>query len=1492
MEASNAADIKQGITDLWKNLQCPICLDVMITPVSTKCDHLFCKFCMMKLLENTKQKKADCPVCKAKITKRSLQESPGFQRLVSGLQHMIQAYEHDRSLNDVSGISHQKQQSVVIDAEATKHPHSVSSGDIADTELDNVKNVIHDDPPASHSSTVAAQHGFARLMGFENSSPLTTENEGLDSGLGDALPALENKMSCSTPDYLESLETEFSEVAEKVTSAHKTRGKKSVTPSENALSSPSLTPDEEQHQPLRKSSRKKKIKKHSEPDNILNQKQKKSLEKVAEWLMKVPLTEDSVESEKIMRGSFDSNDSDSGSSTSTVDVRKHTGDMNPKGAERAEALEDQVFGAVYKRKRRGRQTTSLSLNHFVKPQTQCPSKEIHPKKVSKWRKKSNLKNCEQLQMTEQVDNISNSVLNETQQKVTELDDEMNIINKEEELKSLPENNNNNDNDEVVCAVSDTEPNQPKRKSKKMHNTLHMVDSDLANAKSESTGKKKTDKKKGKNRLKSVRMSKPLDLVGVQNGEYSSDEVPKIKPEEVQVHIENYPSSEDQGTPAMRSIRRSRRLQHFTAEVQESHRKARAPANAQIAGEGSSLVKQSEEVNSCTLDDDKTSHKNGNMKNAANKNGCVYDQDVEGIENLESHDRTATEAITAVKESIAGVPNVETASEASKSCCVPVVLNSTSPTTATLTDPAALESNSPKALFPITAHLENAHLETSACENKCTEMEKEEDKNDSELDTEQLLRSFKATKRKSFHLGGPKVKRSHCSFDEENLQDIEVEENCHVGSRFESAVNQINTKETDITKQEVLKDTENSCCSDLIPPSYLSVLNKQKYRLNPEKALKEMAVEKSDQVVDGSMPDSSWSVEDGAGNCISSALSPNKVSKRAKESPHRSAVPQVVDSGLRFTGIGLSEGEECEELPSHHCQIAESQLDCTRSDSGKMKHIEDNILMDNSATATKYCSVNTVEPLANAEFSLTPSGLVTPAVKMINEATVSSRGGGKLSAHSPIKSGTRKRRRAQRIESSSESDSSGAKEELPTLSQILRASAWPSAVSPGVLAEDEERSDKANQREGACVTADAEEQLSHPPACHSPDCMNSSQVSVDLFGTPKECHAPVNDTSVSMESSQFSSEILVTQQKMEMQKELVRLEKLMALVSEVLQEKEDDSASKATSEIHQSRETTGHDSHRLPPCDQGTDETSGMKAVPGAGRDPSRGAPDGEGLTQAYLPKHGGVAEMALQSSIQTGLNVNSSTASKTVAKPASKILIDCGSPSDDPDDKENNVGPATLAQIPQKDGSKAKLVLVSSGLGPSEQVMVKRFAKRICARVVSHVTAEVTHVIMRTDAQLVCERTLKYFLGIAGRKWVLSFNWISECFKQKKLLDESLFEVRGDVVNGSNHQGPMRARTTIDNNLLMKGYKICFQGRFTDMTTDEMEWMVELCGATVVKDPLLLDGKQKSHQLVIVQPGPESSYNSLFRQATVVTRGWLLDTVATYTLQNHNNYTA
>ncbi|XP_034070174.1 breast cancer type 1 susceptibility protein homolog isoform X1 [Gymnodraco acuticeps] len=1422
METPLAPDVKKGISGLWETLQCPICLQLMTAPVSTKCDHQFCKCCMMKLLDNTIPSRASCPVCKTKITRRSLQESPGFQRLISGLQSMIQAYENDTGINYFTGMCQEKGKPGVLAAEATKHCHDNPFEETPDNE----ENVDNDDLSRSPSSTIAAQNGFARLMGLEDTSPLTTENEGLDSGLGEA-PPMSDKKTHSPPDNVEAIETEISGVVEKPTSRHKTRGKI------KAFFQPPLITDETKYQPLRKSLRKKQNT-DLDPDKILEEKQKISLEKVAEWLMKVP-TEGSLELEKPNKNS---DDSESCSSSSTINVKQHNIFMNPTSKGRAKILNEQVFGAVYKRDRKGIKNSSPALH--VKPQT---TKETQ--KNSKINKRNTFADIVKKTSTEDK---HGSDLEEEQQRVDQVIDTSSDIFEEaekmdvmlendtdkhgEEFDSLPESKKQHGKDEVPCP----KPLQPKRKLKKRtHSSLQQVDIDFqkqAEEHSESTEQKKTDKKKGKNTRsengKSARVPKPLVLVAVQNGETS----PMAKPrsEEVQLHIENYPSSEEKEIPVTRSNRRSIRLQLFAEEVQEGHKKANWRANK--AEKESIIAKQSEEAKDGELDD-MPSPKNESMTKVAEQNGCIYGDDLGGIENMESGERPTPNA----PDSIVEVPNTDTWSEASSACNVAVVPSSTSPHEDTVVPPT-LERHNPANHLP-----NNTRLETLTSQTKCAGAENKDDNNDSELDTEQLLKSFKATKRKSFNLGGSNVKRTR-GFGQENVQVSEEKDSKRVGSGVESVNNQMYTKESEMTNQEALRDNETSSCCDFISPS-----------ISPSRTRK--PVEKADQVVvEASIPDSGCSGQDSSfsRNNVSSALTPNKVSKRKIESPNLSAVPRVVDSGLRYTA---AEHDELNE-PSKYSQITEKQLDA-----GKGMEIRDVC----NANAGGTHSVNTAEHFVNTEFSLTPSGLSAPVVQIRDSC-----GSGELSAHSSLKRKPKKRKKFQRLESSSESDH--REEELPTLTEIFGTSASRSAVTK----------DQGDSGEARCegVTVPGAQQVSRPPASHSPDCVPTSQCSVDLFGTPDECDVPVNDVGTSQfESSQFSSEVLVTQQKIEMQNELVRLKELMALVTKVLQEKEDSPAKEDPSKTDQSSKTTGQDTNRSPLCNKDTGPGSDQEAVQEVEREPSTRPSDGEGVAEP------GVSETDVQRSTHTGPGAKGSGDSKTPSSsPAARPLKSNGSPSDGQEDKENNT--------PPKDRSKAKMVLASSGLAPKEQTMVKKFAKRLGGRVVSQVTPEVTHVIMHTDEQLVCERTLKYFLGIAARKWVVSFQWISECFKLKKVLDESAFEVGGDVVNGPDHQGPMRARTTEDSSLLMKGFRFCFQGSFTDMTTDELEWMVELCGAAVVKDPLLLDSKQqKSRQLVIVQPGSESSsstYSSLSKQATVVTRGWLLDTVATYTLQNYNKY--
>lgn len=852
--------------------------------------------------------------------------------------------------------------------------------------------------------SVTARNGFARLMGLEDSAPLTTENEALDSGLGDAPLTSDKKMSSPT-DNGEPVKAEMSDVVANTSKTHRNRGKRSR---ENASLYSSFIPDENEDQSQRKSSRKKQ-KKDVEPDKILDHKRKKSLEKVAEWLMKVP-AEGSLELEK---PDENSDDSDSCSSASTIDIRQCNSELNPKKEERAKALEEQVFGAVYRR--RVNRNVSPPLKVFTEPS--IAEEILKSEDASSVREengfasfaKINESNVEdEQQMTEEINDGSGICKSAEQMEIgTEIDTGMHV----DEFNNFPESHQNRGRDDVSSVVPDNVEQQLGRKTRKRTcNVLQQVDSDLqeqARAKSEGGEQKKIDKRKGRNtrseKGKPSRVPKPLVLVGVQNGETSP--VIRMRAEEVQVQIENYPSSEDQVTPVVKSSRRSRRLQLFAEEVQEGHKQASEKAKETEGN--SSVAKQLEHANGEALDDV------NKVVKSAKKNGCVYNEDIGEIENIECAERTSNLRPTeAVKE-----------------------LNAASGS-AQLDDAAVVESDNQNSI----------RSQASVCKTKCTETENEEDRNDSELDTEQLLKSFKATKRKSFYLGSPDVKSSRGS-DKDAIKEPEKKhEGC---SGVESA-------------EKALGDSSKSSY-DFISPSNSPVQPRITVSEKRDPAAVEALI--SEQNCSGRFRSSP-----------SSGLSPNKESKRDAESPPLSVVPQVVDSGLRFTAV------ECDEL-KEASQNTESRADCEEDVKG---------IKDDAPATLKCSSVNTAEHRAVPESSLTPDDLIASPVQTIHKAEINSNGSGEVSINSSINRKPRRKRKAQRLEPSSESDSSGSKEELPTLTQIFGTSARPSAQNRSDSGEDD-------RCEG---TADAADRL--PPACPSPDCVDSSQASVDLFGTPEEC----------------------------------------------------------------------------------------------------------------------------------------------------------------------------------------------------------------------------------------------------------------------------------------------------------------------------------------------------------------------------------------------------
>ncbi|XP_053424885.1 breast cancer type 1 susceptibility protein [Nycticebus coucang] len=205
-----------------------------------------------------------------------------------------------------------------------------------------------------------------------------------------------------------------------------------------------------------------------------------------------------------------------------------------------------------------------------------------------------------------------------------------------------------------------------------------------------------------------------------------------------------------------------------------------------------------------------------------------------------------------------------------------------------------------------------------------------------------------------------------------------------------------------------------------------------------------------------------------------------------------------------------------------------------------------------------------------------------------------------------------------------------------------------------------------------------------------------------------------------------------------------------------------------------------------------------------------------------------------------------------------------------------------------------RISIVVSGLTPKECMLVQKFARRYNITLTDLITEETTHVVMKTDAEFVCERTLKYFLGIAGGKWVVSYCWVIQSLKERKMLDEHDFEVRGDVINGRNHQGPKRARESQDRKIF-RGLEICCYGPFTNMPTDQLNWMVQLCGASVVKELSSFALGTGIRPIVVVQPDAWTEDNDFHAieqmcEARVVTREWVLDSVALYQCQELDTY--
>nr|XP_015217336.1 PREDICTED: breast cancer type 1 susceptibility protein isoform X3 [Lepisosteus oculatus] len=1626
-------------------------LDLLRDPVSTRCDHQFCRMCMLKHLSGSKRAGAQCPLCKAEVTKRSLQDSSRFKQLVEALQRTIHAFEQDTGTKfftsprilisapetkrceelweekgapqspvgrnrakrataskaskrpegegqpaasrgqDVSGTSKNRAQGSLLPLQLDfsevllEQKNGLGAPDLGLTEAQAIGTKTRAESSACErlggritdsesqqeleaAISSAAAEGFAKLMDLDDSSyfansgtavagssePTTQDRERSAADVTDPVIPVRLHMG-NNRDLTSSREEEehsFVSASKDVKDSEHLASRK-----KNYLSSNDQDPSGENKtfDVSEKSKTNNKDNSLQSAENlkasdfaqvssnkILEKRRKTSVQKVMDWLSRIdekacfpeeenrpaetPSDADSLLEE------VKSNESDGDSSaTEKCDELVQECVESLKKTDRRSTLEDQVFGVVYKRARR----TSAQLNKSfssdrkgVEVFSSSSSKEHQANKKVCKRKSNELTPADFIKrpspVAETSDATSQPARSDAGGRVRS--ESLHVLvsdGNQPEIEQRPSPSQRTARAETTQAggswkdeEEDLQPDRQERKGKKSKPNT-----------------KDNRKRNALTRKKAIKAAKPLDLVSCQqnNTGQDADSAGPWKPtiNETEAQIESYPSSEE---PAGRAgephaTRRSRRLQLLTEKVRCTGRRLRT--------EDSELERDPQAPDQS---------ENGQCLLTSDQAGMLTCKGVEQLCESSEKENETTEVLK-VSEGYEDIQQ-QSGHIVVESSLVSIIRNAESP------------CNSNKAfkgdqLVPSALDISEGPDTGSdvAVMDELLPGELTEGKNDSELETEQILKTFKISKRRSFNLlpspEYPSQESEFCDNKASEKNENPEEEKGQVNVAVERTSLQ-SEKELDSScvkepaetpgtnleqpeKPETLRneqysasrhvETENSGCTDIIPPTKPASPRPVSFDSCRNVDIKSgqtlfADVSEADKISDGST--STFS-----SICTDSQRPRDRNGRRKKTKMDESTLGSVRGrkknlnlSSIHFSQVPpnteqlvcaslLNRQIPIDGLPQENESLVEN---CKVKSTMKESFVgngEQSDFVQSFPLARKELSTG---PNISQESSMTPDGLLplraVASDRADNEEQCLPGEGKEQLSQWSLNSNPRKRMRARMLESS-DSDSN-TEEDLPSLAELLGpkqpatnpqedSNQWnplqnrdleasPSSTvessvvlpvqqsvpaSQGSVDLFSTQSDSPSHRieqidlvETEVPSHSSQGQMELPDRNRVEECGKQSSVEDEgdlemKTGEPLGCLHGGSHTGELPQSSQ--SEILTTQQKDTIQKDLRRIEEEMAVLEAALK--------------GQGSPEGGSSSRRLA-CllGQGAEGEPGLLSVAKLGigttkQSGSSGACDASGPIPN--PREG----------------------AGSLPLPAAGVLTSRTSPGAG----EARGRLAARRVSADRGAARGRMVLVGSGLDRSELIMVQKFARKMDGTLAAQVTPGTTHVIMKTDPELVCERTLKYFLGIAGRMWVVSFLWIRECFRQGQLLDEAAFEVKGDVINGRNHQGPRRARTATREELLLSNYEICCHGSFTDMTTGQLEWMVELCGATVAKEPFLFTYNPELIQVVVVQPEAEESqtdYKALQRKysARVVTREWVLDSVALYSCQALDSY--
>ncbi|KAJ9176476.1 hypothetical protein P3X46_011785 [Hevea brasiliensis] len=218
-------------------------------------------------------------------------------------------------------------------------------------------------------------------------------------------------------------------------------------------------------------------------------------------------------------------------------------------------------------------------------------------------------------------------------------------------------------------------------------------------------------------------------------------------------------------------------------------------------------------------------------------------------------------------------------------------------------------------------------------------------------------------------------------------------------------------------------------------------------------------------------------------------------------------------------------------------------------------------------------------------------------------------------------------------------------------------------------------------------------------------------------------------------------------------------------------------------------------------------------------------------------------------------------------------------------------------------------VFCGSALSSEEKCLLVEFGSMIGVSVTKFWKPNVTHVIAATDTKGACTRTLKVLMAILNGRWVLTIDWVKECMKSLRPVDEEPYEVSLD--NHGCYNGPRTGRLSVLDKApkLFNGLKFYFSGDFVLGYKEDLQNLVKAAGGTILgrEEELVKqinDPEAPSKTLVVYNLDPpqgcklgeevtilwqrlnEAENLAAKIGSQVIGHTWVLESVASYKLQS------